>query len=84
MTVTSPGWETDALQISPREIERALMARNKDLRWANMNRRGYFSLELTPDRATSEWQLLDTVRQRSTALAGTQRMSVDHGANKIA
>jgi len=49
-----------------------------------MNRRGYFSLELTPDRATSEWQLLDTVRQRSTALAGTQRMSVDHGANKIA
>ena len=83
-SVTSPGWETDAPQISPREIERALMARNKDLRWANMNRRGYFSLELTPDRATSEWQLLDTVRQRSTALAGTQRMSVDHGANKIA
>jgi alkaline phosphatase D len=82
-SVTSPGWETDVRQVSPRDIERALIARNKDLRWANLERRGYFSLELTPDRATSEYQLLDTIRQRSTALAGTHRMSVERGANRL-
>jgi alkaline phosphatase D len=60
-----------------------VIARNPQLKWANLERRGYLTLELTPARATGEWLLLDTVRQRSTALAGQHRMAAAYGANVL-
>ena len=82
-SVTSPGHERLASGASPRDVERATIARNQQLKWANIERRGYMTVELTPTRATSEWLLLDTVRQRSTTMAATHRMSVAHGANRL-
>ena len=82
-SVTSPGYESDGLSVSPREIERAVIERNPHLKWANLERRGYLAIELTPARATGEWLLLDTIRKRSTALAGQHRMSVAHGSNRL-
>ena len=40
--------------------------------------------EFTRDRATGEWVLLDTIRERSTALSGRHRMSVTHDTNRLA
>jgi alkaline phosphatase D len=82
-SVTSPGLEAYAPGVAPDEIVRAVRARNPALKWAEMSRRGYMALTLTPDRATGEWLSMDTVRSRSTRLAGRHAMSVRRGANRF-
>ncbi|MGF1550332.1 MAG: hypothetical protein ACFBQW_07375 [Sphingomonadaceae bacterium] len=41
------------------------------------------TVELTPTRAAAEWVFLKTVRERSTALSGDHRTTVEHGANRL-
>ena len=82
-SVTSPGFEA-YLPVPPAVVAAALVRHNQSLEWADTGRRGYMTLQLTPERATGEWLLLDTVRRRSTALAARKRMTVPHGANRFA
>jgi len=83
-SVTSSGYEAFLPRVRPDDIVRALVARNPQLQWADTSRRGYLTLELTPERATGEWLFLDTIRERSTTLAGRHRMSVERGTNRLA
>jgi alkaline phosphatase D len=83
-SVTSPGYETDLPRIDPGEVGLAVRERNPLLKWADLQHRGYVSIELTPANATAEWQLLGTIRQRSTQLAATHRISVAHARNRLA
>jgi alkaline phosphatase D len=82
-SVTSPGYETDLSLVRPEEIARATIARNPALKWADTSRRGYATLALTPDRATTEWLFLDTIRQRSTAIAARLSMTSVRGTNRF-
>lgn len=84
LSVTSPGIEAYVGRAAPEEVARAIRAANRPLAWADTSRRGYLTLELTPDRAVGEWHLLDTVRTRSISLARTHRMTVRHGTNRFA
>ncbi|HYD37672.1 MAG TPA: alkaline phosphatase D family protein [Allosphingosinicella sp.] len=84
MSVTSPGLEAYAPGVAQAELERAVRARNPALKWAELRRRGYLGLTLTPQRATGEWLSLETVRTRSTRLAGRHAMSVRRGSNRFA
>ena len=45
--------------------------------------RGYMVVELTRARATTEYRFTGNVRQRSTKLAGTKRISAAAGAGKL-
>ncbi|HEY0112108.1 MAG TPA: alkaline phosphatase D family protein [Allosphingosinicella sp.] len=83
-SVTSPGLEAYAPKVAPADIATAFRARNRQLRWADVSRRGYLTLTLTPRRATGEWHFLETIRTRSTRLAGSRRMSVERGSNRFA
>ncbi|HEU0098112.1 MAG TPA: alkaline phosphatase D family protein [Allosphingosinicella sp.] len=83
-SVTSPGLEAYAPGVAPAEVVRAVRARNPALKWADLERRGYLTLTLTPKRAIGEWLSLETVRARSTRLAGRHSMSVTRGANRFA
>jgi alkaline phosphatase D len=83
-SVTSPGYEAYLPRVAPSDLAAAIVENNRQLKWANTQRRGYMTLELTPERATSEWLFLDTVRARSTRIAGRYRMSVARGTNRIA
>ena len=83
-SVTSPGIEGSLPRVDPRAVAGTLVAHNRQLKWANTRHRGYMTLQLTPERATSEWLFLDTVRRRSTALAGSHRLAVDRGSNRLA
>ena len=69
--------------MKPDEIARATVARNPQLKWCDMSQRGYMAVELTPTSATSEYRFLATVRQRSTVLAGTKRLTVLTGQRKF-
>jgi alkaline phosphatase D len=83
-SVTSPGAEAYLPWKKPADLARELVAKNDQLVWAETAHRGYLAVELTPARATGEWRLLGGVRQRSTALAGSHRLSAAHGARKLA
>jgi alkaline phosphatase D len=83
-SVTSPGFEAYAGRTPPDEVARVLVARNRQLKWADTARRGYMSLTLTPERAVNEWHFVETIRTRSTALGPGRRAEVAHGARRIA
>ncbi len=82
-SVTSPGAENSIRWMNADEMARATVAGNPQLKWCDTAQRGYMAVELTPSSATSEFRFLATVRQRSTALAGTKRMTVLAGQRKF-
>jgi alkaline phosphatase D len=82
-SVTSPGNES-SIPAAPDAVARAYVARNQQLKWAETSRRGYLTVELTPERARGEWVFMDTIRQPSLALAARHAMSVAHGTNRFA
>ena len=82
-SVTSPGYESYLSTLPPRDFAGALVGHNPQLKWAETSRRGYMAVELTPAKAICEWRFNDTVRQRSTTLAGTHRLVADHGARRF-
>lgn len=83
-SVTSPGYETYLPWVDPADLARAMVAFNPQLKWAETGRRGYMTVELTPERATGEWLFLETIARRSTAIAARHGMTVTRGTNRFA
>jgi alkaline phosphatase D len=81
-SVTSPGNEADFSNVAPATMVRATVARNPQLKWANLHQRGYATLHLTPQRATAEWLFMQTIRQHTPALAGRHVMASRRGSNR--
>lgn len=82
-SVTSPGFEHSLPGIPPADVAAALVGASPELRWADTSQRGYMTVRLTPDRVTTDWLFLDTVRQRSRGIAATHRASVARNARKL-
>ena len=80
-SVSSPGFEAALPGMDPATVSRALVEASPELKWADTSQRGYLTVTLTPDEARSDWHLLETIRDRSTALAGTTTHRARHGAN---
>ncbi len=83
-SVSSPGFETYLTTIDPKVLAGALVAENEQLQWADTAQRGYMVVELTPARAVTEYRFTGSVKQRSTRLAGTKRITADKGSGKLA
>ena len=83
-SVSSPGMESYLAAIPPEQMAGALKAENDELKWANTSQRGYMVVELTPARATTEYRFVSGIRQRSTQLAGTKRITCEAGSNTLA
>ncbi len=81
-SVTSPGLEANLRGVSPEQVSRSLVAANPELKWCDTSNRGYMALSFTPDEMRCEWQLLDTIRTRSTA-SRTQSASVRRGTQRM-
>jgi alkaline phosphatase D len=82
-SVTSPGYEA-RVPGDAAAFARTAVAGNRQLRWADTSRRGYLTLELTPEQVTGQWHFLETVREPSLALSGMHGMSVARGRNRFA
>lgn len=82
-SVSSPGFETYLTFVKPDTLAAALVAENEQLKWADTSQRGYMMVELTPARATTEYRFMAGIRQRSTRLAGTKRITTDKGSAKL-
>jgi alkaline phosphatase D len=82
-SVTSPGFESFFRGADPAAISKALQETNPQLRWANTDSRGYMTVSLTPDAASSTWHFLDTIRSKSTKMKGQTAHAVARGNNKL-
>lgn len=82
-SVTSPGAETYLPLIKPQDLAARQVAANPQLQWADTGQRGYMAVELTPARVTTDYRFLQGIRTRSTALAGTKRITSDAGSQKL-
>ncbi|WP_447760857.1 alkaline phosphatase D family protein [Sphingopyxis panaciterrae] len=78
-SVTSPGFETYTPGISDDMRVDALRRSSPQLQWANTQDRGYVSVALTRDRMTANWHNVESVLQRSPALAATHSMTAQRG-----
>ncbi len=73
-SVTSPGYESSFTSTAPADVVAALKGSNSQLKWADTSQRGYMTVMLTPDKATSNWHFMATIRNKSAALASTHSM----------
>ena len=81
--VSSPGLENSLRTIPPADFARDAVATNDQLVWADTSQRGYMQVELTPTRATTEMRFVETIKSRSTRLAGVRRLSSVAGSQRI-
>ena len=82
-SVSSPGFEYSLPGVDPLEIARAVRTANPGLAYFDASRRGYTSLQLTPDAVTGQFHFLRTVRERDSAVAETVGLRVQHGARRL-
>jgi len=83
-SVSSPGFESYLSFVPPATMAASLVAENAQLKWADTAQRGYMVVELTPTRAVTEYRFTGGVRQRSTKLAGTKRITTEKGSGTLA
>ncbi|TMM48318.1 alkaline phosphatase D family protein [Qipengyuania marisflavi] len=83
-SVSSPGFEGYLPMLPPPVLTGALVQRNPQLRWADTSQRGYMAVELTPQRASSEYRFVSSVRTRGADLAGTKTLTTLTGRRTLA
>ena len=82
-SISSPGFESYLPMIPPDQMADLVVGANAELKWADTSQRGYMTVELTPARATTEFRFVEGIRQRSTRLAGTRRITTEAGSNAL-
>ncbi|MFU7526971.1 alkaline phosphatase D family protein [Qipengyuania sp. ASV99] len=82
-SVSSPGFESYLAMVPPDQMAALLVGANDELKWADTAQRGYMTVELTPERAVTEFRFVAGIRQRSTQLAGTKRVSSEAGSKTL-
>jgi len=83
-SVSSPGFESYLSFIKPDALAGALVAENPQLKWADTSQRGYMVVNLTKARAVTEYRFSGNIKQRSTKLAGTKRITSEKGSGTLA
>lgn len=78
-SVTSPGYETYFKGAAPATVAERVVQSSPELKWADTSNRGYMAIELTPERVTGEWVMMEDIRTRSTATKPGHRMQVERG-----
>ena len=82
-SVTSPGFESTLPGGAPDSIAASLLKTNPRLAYVDTSRRGYTSIQLTPDTVSGQFHFLRSVRERGTVLAETRRLTTAHGARQL-
>ena len=82
-SVTSPGYES-ALKADPAVIRASLVAGNPEMAWCDTSRRGYLTVNFTPESARCDWVFMSTIRDRKTILDKGQAATVQRGKRVMA
>lgn len=81
-SITSGGLENN-MGVDPKSVSKAFVSTNSEIDWCDTSQRGYVMLDITAQRVTGEWIFMQDIKTRTTALAGTHRMSVERGRRKF-
>ena len=79
-SVSSPGYEA-ATATDPKVIAATLVRGNPELKWCDTSRRGYMAMTLTPDRATNDWIMVDTIKTSTPAASIGHSTTIQRGRN---
>ena len=79
-SVSSPGYEA-ATATDPKVIAATLVCGNPELKWCDTSRRGYMAMTLTPDRATNDWIMVDTIKTSTPAASIGHSTTIQRGRN---
>ncbi len=82
-SVTSPGYES-SFALDPKTIAAAAVKANVELKWCDTSRRGYMAMTLTPDSATNDWIMVDTIKTSNPAASIGHSATVRRGRNVMA
>ncbi|ALE17689.1 Alkaline phosphatase [Altererythrobacter epoxidivorans] len=82
-SVSSPGLETSLPTIPPASFAAAAVSANPQLKWVDTSQRGYLRLELTAEKAVTEFRFSESVKSRSAKLAGTKVIEVPAGSRRM-
>lgn len=83
-SVTSPGFETYFPTVAPADVSKALRETNPGLVYSDTSRRGYVSLQLSPDRVRGEWHYTPTITERTTGGVTSDGLNVRWGERRFA
>ena len=72
------------MSVDPKTVAAALIASNRELKWCDTSRRGYMALTLTPDSATNDWIMVDTIKAHTIAASIGHTAKVTRGRNVMA
>ncbi|WP_334184681.1 alkaline phosphatase D family protein [Novosphingobium sp.] len=75
-SVTSPGFETYLSGVAPDNLSAMLRATNPGLVFNDTSRRGYVSLDLTPEAVTGRFHFMPTIAARTLAGVDTKSLLV--------
>lgn len=81
--VTSPGFETYFPSIAPADVAKGLRGANPGLAYSDTSRRGYVSLQLSPDRVRGEWHYVPTIAERTIAGVTGDGLNVRWGERRF-
>jgi alkaline phosphatase D len=82
-SVTSGGFEALIGEELALLAEPLVSVLNPHIRYADLTRRGYLILDITPDRVQADWHHLETVRERSTVEEVGASWKVHDGTNRL-
>ncbi|MES2056522.1 MAG: alkaline phosphatase D family protein [Pseudomonadota bacterium] len=77
-SVTSPGLE-EYISVPPALVGQFFVNASPELKWAETSSRGYMAIELTPEKVTGEWVMMEGVKTRSLATRPSRKMQVERG-----
>lgn len=75
-SVSSPGWEAYVPQLDPLDFANSFKQANPTLLHCETSRRGYVSLELTPETVTGTWHNTGPEQHRNAAVLSSHSLSV--------
>ena len=82
-SVTSPGYEA-GFAVDPNVVAAAVVKANPELKWCDTSRRGYMAMTLTPDSATNDWIMVDTIKTSTPTASIGHSATVRRGRNVMA
>ena len=81
-SVSSPGYES-AIKADPQVVAAALVKANPELKWCDTSRRGYMATTLTPDSASNDWIMVDTIKTSNPTGSVGHSTTVRRGRNRM-
>lgn len=82
-SVTSPGYESYMPQVAPQSLAQLLRGANPGLAFSDTSRRGYVSLDITPERVRGAWHFMSTIASRTTAGIVNEKRTVAWGTRRF-